>query len=139
MINMWPGHGLQQMAPVMPSLLPVGNATGPEHWYFSVAECHRVAKVWFVDVLNTQRLRFTNMYRCAMDGRVTGSNSDGISNLMSRNRPHGDHQFAFQPASFTAGAIGSVHRHIAIFADMADINACLHQWCFECEAAANQK
>ena len=22
---------------------------------------------------------------------------------------------------------------------MADINACLHQWCFECEAAANQK
>jgi hypothetical protein len=58
---------------------------------------------------------------------------------MSRNRPHGDHQFAFQPASFTAGAIGSVHRHIAIFADMADINACLHQWCFECEAAANQK
>src|SRR5210317_2032937 len=96
-----------------------GDATGPEQRHFAVTDCHRIAEFGLVDVAYADRGGVTEVDRRSVYCREACTDLDGANRIGGFHRAHAHYHVAGEAPGARAIDIGTVHRHVNAFADVA--------------------
>src|SRR5699024_10069250 len=114
-------------------------STGPEYRHFSVADCYHFAEIRFIDILDADRFRRSDMYRRSVNAGHLSCDQHCPGDQIVRDRAHAYHHISVENACRLTGNIRLVHGNVAAFLNVTHRNVRLQKRRLKRKTAADQE